>query len=108
MKLLLYFKIVPFLVALKHFLVETYVKLPNLKIRNVYFLNASKSAAISSKVMLEFIERFLRRRRRVTKINKLFYKIMKILRFFKAKFRLKGFKFLLAGRFLRRDRATYV
>lgn len=107
-KLLLYFKIVPFLVALKHFLIEIYVKLPNLTVRNVYFLNSSKATAVNAKVMLEFVERFLRRRRRVTKINKLFYKIMKILRFFKAKFQLKGFKFMLAGRFLRRDRATYV
>lgn len=74
----------------------------------VFVLNSSKANMVSAKVLLLFVESFLKRRRRITKIVKLFYKIMRILNFFKKKFRLRGFKLLLAGRFLRRDRATFI
>ncbi len=96
------------MVEVKRFLGELFVKASNLQQIRVYFLGEMKPKVVEAKYILEFIERFLKKRRRVTKINKLFYRLMKILRFLKAKYKFRGFKLLLAGRFLRRDRATYI
>jgi ribosomal protein S3 len=106
---LYFFKIMPFLTGLK-LICEKYLEsiFASVYEREVYLMNMSKPNAIDAGVILHFVEVFLRRRRRVTKINKLFYRLIKILRFFRGKYRLRGFKFLLAGRFLRRDRATFI
>ena len=107
--LFLYFKVLPFLLEIKQICVRAVrLAFTNAAFVQAYFLNMSKHNFVNPGTILEFVENFLRRRRRVTKINKLFYRIIKILRFFKAKYRLRGFKFLLAGRFLRRDRATFI
>ena len=55
--------------------------------------------------VLDLIEILLRYK---FKANFILYKIIKILKFYKRKQKLKGFKFLLAGRFSRRDRATFL
>lgn len=101
-------KLIPLLMYMKGFVRELLVRLENKRLVEVYFLNATKSVFLEASSILDFIMNFLKRRRRVTKINKLFYRIIRILRFFRARYRLRGFKLLLAGRFLRRDRATYI
>lgn len=101
-------KLIPLLMYMKGFIRELLVRLENKRLVEVYFLNASKSVFLEASSILDFIMNFLKRRRRITKINKLFYRIIRILRFFRARYRLRGFKLLLAGRFLRRDRATYI
>lgn len=93
---------------MKRLLKELFVRLQNKRIIEIYFLNASKPVFLDASSILDFIANFLKRRRRITKINKLFYRIIRILRFFRARYKLRGFKLLLAGRFLRRDRATYI
>lgn len=105
---LLYYKFVPFFVELKKFMIRALSNHHNLGKIDVYILNVSKLKVVSAKILLLYVVKFLKRRRRVTKIVKLFYKIMRILNFFKKKFMLRGFKLLLAGRFLRRDRATFI
>jgi hypothetical protein len=74
----------------------------------IYLANASKRVALDASNILDFVVNVFKRRRRITKINRIFYRILRILRFFKAKYKLRGFKLLLAGRFLRRDRATFI
>ena len=101
-------KLLPLLMDMKRLLKELFVRLQNKRIIEIYFLNASKPVFLDASSILDFIANFLKRRRRITKINKLFYRIIRILRFFRARYKLRGFKLLLAGRFLRRDRATYI
>jgi hypothetical protein len=106
--LFFFWRVLPFLVETKKFLIELFVRLENKKLLTVYMMNASKFVAVDAGMILNFVVNFLKRRRRITKINKIFYRMMRIIRFFKARYKLRGFKLLLAGRFLRRDRATYI
>lgn len=104
----LFFKLMPLLYEMKLFFYEYFRRTLNLRCFDVYLLNVNKGTGVNARLILEFVENFLRRRRRVTKINKLFYRLLKIIKFFYKKYRWAGFKLMLAGRFLRRDRATFI
>lgn len=56
--------------------------------------------------ILDLVDLYLKRRRLST--IKTLYTLLKILKRLSRRQKLTGFKFLLAGRFTRRDRATYV
>lgn len=101
-------KIFPLLVLIKRFIKRLFNKLMNKRSVEIYLANASKRVALDASNILDFVVNVFKRRRRITKINRIFYRILRILRFFKAKYKLRGFKLLLAGRFLRRDRATFI
>jgi hypothetical protein len=106
--LVIYFKILPFLIEFKRFILKTLIKLFNPGLVKIYLLSITKYRSITAKYILWFVEKFLRRYRRIKKMKKVFYKLVKYLLLLKKKFKLRGFKFLLAGRFFRRNRAIYI
>jgi hypothetical protein len=55
--------------------------------------------------VLNLAEALLRAKNRPTFV---FYRLIRILNYYKRRQKLKGFKVLLAGRFSRRDRATFL
>lgn len=105
----IYFQLLPFLIEIKELLIKSLKKAPNQGLVKVFLLNTSKVRSVNAKEILEFINSFLTRKKlKIRKIRKLFYKILKYVKFMLGKQRCLGFKFVLAGRFTRRDRVTFI
>lgn len=104
----IYFRILPFLLELKYLVTKVIANfLPQMQCR-IFLLNVSVKNVITAAYVLEYVERFLRRYRRSLRVKKHFHRLIKFLLFLQKKFKIKGFKFLIAGRFARRDRVTYI
>lgn len=103
-KIFFFFFFLPQLMFLKDFLINTLNKVDSISMKKIFFLGLNQKTFNINDV-LNLIEILLRLK---LKANFILYRIIKILKFYKKKQKLKGFKFLLAGRFSRRDRATFL
>lgn len=106
--LLSFFKILPLLLEFKRLVLKALYKFfPQLHCR-VYLLNVTKYSCTTAKYILEHVEKVFKRSKRTTKFKRTFYRFVRLLIIIKKKFKLKGFKLLIAGRFARRNRAVYI
>ena len=103
-KIFFFFFFIPQFVFLKDFFVNTLNKINPLIEKKIFFLGLNQKNFNINDV-LNLIELLLHYRFRPSFV---LYKVIKILRFYKKNQKLHGFKFLLAGRFSRRDRATFL
>jgi hypothetical protein len=102
------FFLVPLTIELKRFIASSISKIQKRRaLIKVYCGFQSQERAFSAKIFLEYVQ-YILRRKKLMKINKVLFRIIKLLNVCRVAFGLRGFKFLVAGRFTRRDRATYV
>lgn len=105
-KLFYFFYFLPIFHFLKFFLSNSIRKIipSHPEVRSLFYGLNKKNFNILD--ILDLVDLYLKRRRLST--TKTLYTLLKVLKKLSRRQKLTGFKFLLAGRFTRRDRATYV
>ena len=108
-KFFVYFCLVPLLIKLKIFIKNSLAATSN-RAGNfeIYFLGQAHMFSVTASSLVDYVSHILRRSGHMWKINKLLYRILKVFNVFRVRYGWRGFKFLLAGRFTRRDRATFI
>lgn len=99
-----YFYLLPYFMFLKDFFLNTLNKLNSKIKKKIFFLGLNQKNFNINDVFF-LIELFLRRKFRP---NFVLHRIIKVFNFCMRRQKVTGFKILLAGRFSRRDRATFL
>lgn len=101
-----YFLILPYLLYMKELVTKAiHSKLSRCAMVKVLFLGLNQRS-FNANMIINFIVRRLQYRQ--FRISRLIYDILRILKRLVRARKVEGYKFLLAGRFSRRDRATYI
>lgn len=105
-KLWIYFILLPYLLYIKRLLIRVlFSKLAHCVKVGVFFLGVNQRS-LNASVIIDFIVQRLQKRQ--LRISRLLYDALRVLKRLVRAQSLTGYKLLIAGRFSRRDRATYV